>query len=266
MLSRLALVGWLAVALVAQEAEERRDRDLTNIPEKNPFDTPADATLGRQYYLGHCALCHGPEGEGGRGVNLTTGRYRLGGADRELFRTIRRGIPGSEMPGIGLSDAETWRVIAYIRRLGAQGAEEKATGDAAAGRAVYEGQGACAQCHWIGGRGGVLGPDLSEIGLRRSLQFLRESLTHPDKHIADDYRTVAVVTRSGERIRGIRLNEDDYSLQLRDAKESLRSFRKADLQESKRENVSLMPPYNSFTAAELENLVAYLSSLRGKKK
>jgi len=265
MFSRLVIGSCLAAcAVLAQEAEERPEE---KIAEKNPFDTAADAALGRQYFLGHCASCHGPEGEGGRGVNLTTGRYRMGSSDRELFRTIRRGIPGSEMPGVGLSETEIWRVITFVRRIGAQGAEEKAPGDPNAGRAVYEGKGACVQCHWITGRGGVLGPDLSEIGLRRSLKFLRESLTDPDKHIADDYRTYSVVTRSGERVRGIKLNEDDYTIQLRDSKENLRSFKKADLKEVKREPASMMPTYaTAFSSTELENLVAYLSSLRGKAK
>jgi cytochrome c oxidase cbb3-type subunit III len=265
MFSRLIIGSCLAAcAVLAQEATERPEE---KIAEKNPFETAADAALGRQYFLGHCASCHGPEGEGGRGINLTTGRYRMGSSDRELFRTIRRGIPGSEMPGNGLSETEVWRVITFVRRIGAQGAEEKAPGDSSAGGAVYEGKGACVQCHWINGRGGVLGPDLSEIGLRRSLKFLRESLTDPDKSIADDYRTYSVVTRSGERVRGIKLNEDDYTIQLRDSKENLRSFKKADLKEVKREPASTMAGYGTaLTATELENLVAYLSSLRGKAK
>ena len=259
---RLLLV--LSVALCAQEGAQDRAEDL-KIPEKNPFDTEADAKVGRQYFLGHCSFCHGSEGEGGRGVNLTTGRYRMGSSDRELFRTVRRGIPGSEMPGTGLSEPEIWKVIAHVRRLGAQGAEEKATGDVAAGRAVYDGKGACAQCHWIGGRGGVLGPDLTEIGMRRALKFLRASLTEPDAQVAEDYSTVAVVTRAGERIRGAKLNEDDYSIQIRDTREALRSFRKAEIKEVVREKGSLMPAYGTaLTATEIENLVAYLSSLRGK--
>ncbi len=233
-------------------------------PEKNPFDTAQDAAKGRQYFLGHCAFCHGPEGEGGRGVNLTTGRYRHGGSDRELFRTIRRGVPGTEMPGTGLSEPEIWRIVAHVRRLGAAGAEEKATGDATAGRALYQGKGGCGQCHVAEGGGRSLGPDLSEIGLRRSLQFLRESLTKPDAHVADNYRTVTVVSRTGEQVSGIRLNEDDYSIQLRDTRESLRSFRKNSLREVKPESRSLMPTYGELLSArELDDLIAYLNSLRG---
>ncbi len=235
-------------------------------PAKNPHDSAADAALGRKYYMGHCVHCHGPEGEGGRGVNLSTGQYRHGGSDSELFRTIKNGVRETEMPGSSLSETEVWRVVAFVRRLATAGAAEKATGDVAAGRLVYQTKGACSQCHVVDKEGGVLGPDLSEIGLRRSLQFLRQALTEPERYVADNYRTVTVVTRTGEQISGVRLNEDEYSVQLRDTRETLRSFLKRNLKDSKRETRSLMPAYGSvLSGKELEDLVAYLSSLRGKK-
>ena len=251
-----------ALTLAAQRPAEKEKEP--EIPEKNPFDSPADAAAGKKYFLGHCAFCHGNEGEGGRGVNLTTGRYRHGSSDRELFRTIKRGVSGTEMPGTGLSEAEVWKIVGLVRRLGAAGADEKAPGDAAAGKAAYEKAG-CAGCHMVQNQGGILGPDLSEVGLRRSLKYLRESLVDPGASIADNYRAVTVVTHSGEQIAGIKLNEDDYSVQIRDTRENMRSYLKKDLREVRKENKSLMLPYGSMLSpAEIENLVAYLSSLRGK--
>jgi cytochrome c oxidase cbb3-type subunit III len=235
----------------------------TRAPEKNPFDTAADAAIGQRYFLGHCAQCHGPAGEGGRGINLTVGRYRMGGSDSELFRTIKRGIRESEMPGSDFSDTETWRLVAFVRRLARAGAEEKATGDAEAGRRLYESRG-CAQCHMIESRGGVLGPTLTEIGLRRSLKFLEQSLTDPSADVAEDFQTVTVVTRSGQEVKGVRLNEDDYSVQLRDLSETIRSFMKSEVRQVRREKGSLMPSYGSLSLQERQGLVAYLSSLRGK--
>jgi cytochrome c oxidase cbb3-type subunit 3 len=255
---------WLCPGFAAgQEGQDRSVRD-ENLPEKNPYDSPADAAIGRRYFLGHCAQCHGPEGEGGRGVNLTTGRYRHGSSDRELYRTIRRGVPGSEMPGTGLSQPELWRIVAYVRRLGTAGAEEKATGDPQAGQAIYEGKGGCARCHAVNGKGGRLGPELTEIGLRRSLKFLQDSLTDPSAYIGPEYRAATVTTRGGEKITGIVLNEDDYSIQLRDMRETLRSFLKSGLKEVKLQKESLMPAYKAaLSEAEINDLVAYLSSLRG---
>src|SRR5688500_381165 len=192
----LSTVGcWLILCMTPWIAQ---DPAVKTVPEKNPFDSDADAAIGKQYFVGHCAQCHGPEGEGGRGVNLTTGQYRHGSSDRELFQTIKRGIRGSEMPGSRLSDDETWRIVAFVRRLSTAGAQEKASGDPEAGKRIYESKGGCVSCHTIHGRGGSLGPELSEVGLRRSLKYLRESLTDPGAHINDVYRAVTVTTQSGE--------------------------------------------------------------------
>ncbi len=234
-----------------------------NVAEHNPHTSAADVETGRQYFMGSCAYCHGPGGEGGRGPTLTTGRYRHGESDRELWRTVRFGVSGSEMGGTGLIESDIWRVVAYVRRLATAGAGEKALGDPAAGRLVYKSKGACAACHAIKGKGGSLGPDLSEIGLRRTVRFLRESLTDPAAFVADNFRSVTVVPSAGGVVRGIRLNEDDYSVQLRDAGESPRSFLKRNLKELRADRESLMPSYGStLSQREIDDLVAYMNSLR----
>ena len=139
-----------------------------------------------------------------------------------------------------------------------------ASGDAAAGRAIFHGKGGCVNCHSIENRGGSVGPDLSEIGIRRTAESLRLALVDPDAEIYEEYFTVVAVTKLGQRIEGIALNEDDLSIQLRDAAGNPRSFLKQDLKEWRREERSLMPSYTTrLSAAEIENLVAYLRTLRG---
>jgi putative heme-binding domain-containing protein len=265
----LSFVFCLTLSLFPAAAQEGQDRSKTldqDLAEQNPYTSSSDVAIGRQYFLGHCAQCHGPEGEGGRGVNLTTGHYRHGSSDRQLYITIRQGVPGSEMPGSRLSQPEVWRMVAFVRRLGSAGAGEKATGDPSAGRMIYEGNGACAACHTVKEKGGRLGPDLTEIGLRRSLKFLRDSLTDPSSYIDQRYRSAIAVARDGTKIRGIVLNEDDYSIQMRDMREELHSFLKSDLAEVRHERESLMPSYKqSLSQREIENVVAYLSSLRGSE-
>jgi putative heme-binding domain-containing protein len=233
------------------------------IAEKNPFTSAADIAEGRRVFQGRCAICHGPSGEGGVGVNLTTGQYRMGSSDAQIYRTIQNGIPGSEMPGTRQTDAEIWRVVAYVRSLGAAGATEKAQGDARAGRQVYESR-HCSACHLVGQEGGGLGPELTEIGVRRSLAYLKTSIVDPDADIPIKYLAVTAVTKAGEQIRGTRLNEDDYSIQIRDVGGNLRSFLKADLKEIQHPKQSLMPSYKSIPPKELDDLVAYLNSLRGE--
>ncbi len=139
-----------------------------------------------------------------------------------------------------------------------------AASDAAAGKAIFTGKGGCGVCHSIGDRGASLGPDLGEIGIRRSAVSLRQSLVDPDAEIYKEYYTVLVVTKRGETFRGLALNEDDLSIQIRDADGNPRSFLKDDLRSSTHEARSLMPSYAArLSSAEIDDVVAYLRTLKG---
>ncbi len=140
----------------------------------------------------------------------------------------------------------------------------KTAGNAAVGKALFNGKGACASCHSIDHHGASLGPDLEEIGITRSTESLRLALTQPDAEIFPEYYTVTIQTKSGETVKGLALNEDDLSIQVRDIKGNPRSFVKDDLKASRREQRSLMPSYATrFSATEIADTVAYLRTLRG---
>ena len=98
-----------------------------------------------------------------------------------------------------------------------------------------------------------------------SAAFLRDSVATPNKDVNFNYLTANVTTTGGEKIRGIFLNEDDYSIQLRDMKGNPRSFLKRDLRDFAHEKESVMPAFPALSAADLNNLVAYLSSLKGAR-
>jgi len=249
---RVLLAAWLAFALMssAQQAE------------KNPYTSPADIELGGRLYRGRCGHCHGLEGEGGRGSVLNSGQFRRGGSDSEMFQVIRRGIPNTEMPGaLNLPDHEIWRMVAYVQQLGRRGAPEAVSGDVTAGALVFQKTG-CGTCHSIDGKGGYLGQDLTDVGAKRAVWHLRESILNPDSDIPLDYRPVTVTTKAGQGISGIHLNEDEYSVHLRDLAGNLRSFQKSELQDVKLPRKSLMPSYATLPRSDLEDLVAYLASLR----
>ncbi|MDX2030417.1 MAG: c-type cytochrome [Blastocatellia bacterium] len=227
----------------------------------------ADLARGGKIYNGQCALCHGIGGVGGRGPALNQPKLDRANDDAGLFKVIQNGIEGSEMPVFWmLTEAEIWQVAGYVRSLG-RVAPVKLPGDAARGRTLYLGQGNCAACHIVKGEGGVSGPELTEIGLRRSPAHLREAVLDPAKTLPDGYLVVSVTTTDGRQARGERLNEDSFSIQLRDASHRFHSFRKSEIRTLKKEfGVSSMPSYKgAFSAAELDDLVAYLYSLRGQK-
>jgi len=233
-------------------------------PQRNPFDTPEGIQQGNALFQLHCAHCHGARGEGGRGADLTTGRYRRGGTDAQLYATIRNGIPGTEMPVVNATDDEVWKMAAFVKKIGTAGLSEKAPGDPIAGKAIYETKGRCAICHSIGENGGSLGPDLTDVGRRRNLKHLEESLVSPEADVPISYRALQVLTKKGQTVTGIRLNEDDVSIQIRDANDDLRSFLKENISEIRRDKPSLMPSYSlALDKKEMEDLLAYLNSLRG---
>jgi putative heme-binding domain-containing protein len=166
------------------------------------------------------------------------------------------------MAPVRVSDDDVWRMVAFVKGLGSRGLLEKAPGDASAGRLVYQKSG-CASCHRIESGGGNLGPDLSDIGRRRGLRFLTESLVKPEADISIAYRAVQLVLKSGQVVTGMRLNRDDLSIQLRDTGDNLRSFLMQNVQEVRYDKPSLMPAYTSMNQTDLENIVAYLHSLKG---
>jgi putative heme-binding domain-containing protein len=143
------------------------------------------------------------------------------------------------------------------QRAGAQG------GDPVAGKAWYD-KSDCASCHRIKGVGSRTGPDLTEIGALRRSAELEKSLLEPDAEILPQNRTFQAVTNSGETITGTLLNQDSFTVQLLDAKDRLLSLPKIQLRQRDYLPKSPMPSYrDKLTNQELNNLVAYLASLKG---
>jgi putative heme-binding domain-containing protein len=187
--------------------------------------------------------------------------------DAALLKILEDGIRGTEMPGAGaMSDREIRQTAAYVRSLG-KVAIKAVPGDTARGAEIYRGKGNCTGCHAIHGEGGVEGPDLSAVGEARSAAYLRESIVNPGAAVPEGYLLVTVTPKNGERVTGVRLNEDSFSIQIRDSVGRPHSFWKADLaQLDKQPGKSPMPSYQAqLSEAELTDLVAYLASLKEEK-
>jgi cytochrome c oxidase cbb3-type subunit 3 len=236
------------------------------IPKENPDTTPADLKKGQELFFAKCARCHGPKGEGGRGAVLAQPRLPHAPDDQSLFLVIRDGINGTEMPAGWTAALETWQLAAYVRSLGRL-APENVPGDPRRGQELYQTKGHCSQCHIIRGQGGSLGPELTEIGSRRSAAHLRATILDPGSTLPERFLEVQVVTKDGRHISGVRINEDTFSIQVRDLNGGLHSFVKEDLKELQRDTgKSPMPSFRGvFSAAEMDDLVADLVSLRGNQ-
>jgi len=243
----------------------------------DPAPPAVDLSPGERLFESQCARCHGVGGTGGVGPALTRPRLRRAETDAALVQVILTGLPGTAMLGFwNLSEEEAGQVAAYVRALGRR-PPEQLPGDPVAGQRLYQERGQCGSCHILHGEGAGWAPDLSEVGLRLQAAQLRESLVHPAAQqpvIAlpsvhgpyPAYLVVEATLPGGAVVRGTRVTEDDFTLVVRETSGRIRSLDKTSLRTlRKRFDASPMPSYDgSFTAAELDDLVAYLASLRGE--
>ena len=232
----------------------------------NPFARDAEAVKsGMRSFRGRCARCHGNDARGIQAPDLTISASLLD--DSAMFRVIRFGVPGTEMPAGGpttMPDVEVRKIIGYLRTL-AGSQEPPHRGNPANGLTVFWERAGCGRCHWVQGKGGRLGPDLSRIGAARSRAFLAAKIRNPNERLTRGYEPVTVVTTTGDRVVGIRRDEDTFSIQLFDGTERLHFFLKTRVREVLAGPRSLMPPFDAtrLSDADLDDLVAYLSTLRG---
>jgi mono/diheme cytochrome c family protein len=243
------------------------------------ISSTGEIAQGDRLFQSQCAGCHGPKGEGGSGPTLAVPTLVRAPDQESLIKVIAEGLPGTEMPRSRLSNDQIKQIAAFVRLLG-KSPTEHIPGDSQRGKELYQTKGACAQCHAIKGSGGAFGPDLTEIGLRRGARYLREALTDPeadvpksflvyraDASIPENFLQVRVVTKDGRKLSGVRINEDTFSIQLRDSSNRIHSFFKSELAELHKDwGRSSMPGYRDvFSKDELDDVVAFLVSLRGER-
>jgi cytochrome c oxidase cbb3-type subunit III len=226
--------------------------------------TSADIEAGSRLYANQCSMCHGPNGDGVNGIDLRRGLFRRSVSDEDLAGVITNGIPASGMPSFKFQPPEITAVIAFVRAGFDPAGTAVKVGSPSRGQALFVGKGGCATCHRVNGVGPRTAPDLSDIGAVRTASNLQRSLLDPTAAMLPINRPVRAVTREGKTIRGRRLNEDTYTVQLIDDGERLVSLVKADLREYEIGTTSPMPAATAgLTADEVADVLAYLLSLKG---
>ena len=253
--------------------------------DRNPLAGDAKAAKAGEYeFRINCALCHGLGAHGGgRGPDLTRAVKKHTHSDAEMFQVISNGIAGTAMPangtngqGVGMTDEEIWQIIAYIRSQEVK-APAQVVGNAAHGKDLFYGDGNCALCHMVEGKGGRLGPELTAVGGSRTREAIIESVREPSRRLAwglteatkefpQEYESVTAVTADGKQITGVTLNEDSFSVQIMDAGEQIHLLEKDKLRSFQKTRDSAMPKYtvDALSDKELDDIVAYLVSVGAK--
>ena len=223
-----------------------------------PSPIPADTASvePKQIYMGSCSGCHGATGEGSQGPSLLSGRAsRL--PDRTLVNSIKNGLPGTSMPNFPMADEKVFQVAAFVRSLTLPAIATQVAGDPERGRQLFFGSGRCSTCHMILGRGGYPGPDLSNIGAERTVPQITESVMKPSARIADGYRSVTAVLKSGRTVQGVAKNHNNYSVQILDNAGKLHLLSRDEIATLNMPDVSMMPAVSD--ANEALDLIAFLS-------
>jgi putative heme-binding domain-containing protein len=232
--------------------------------------------VGADLYKRNCAPCHGPGGEGGKGPSLF--QLTRGSDSGSIATIIANGIPGAAMPTYNFQPDQLRALAEWVRRFSADRSDSNRA-LVPRGSALVRDKGGCLRCHMVAGEGGVTGPDLSRVGANRSLDQLRDTLLDPagkaiDRYsmfhwqipIKNDHVWIKATLASGAVVEGSRMNEDPFTIQVRDAEGRLHSLDKSDAAKiERRPGKTLMPSFRDvFNDEELTAVVAYLSSLRGK--
>lgn len=227
---------------------------------------------GQSLFRGLCSGCHGGLGRGGKGPDLTDDRWLHGNKDEDIIRVIKNGVPATTMKKLGesLKDPQIDKIVAYVRSLarapGDSNWKPYMPGDPKLGEQLFfdeKGKALCSKCHSVKRKGGHVGPTLDRIAVRRSPEYIMESIVQPSKFIDPLFETVQVATAQGKIIIGLRINETNFSIQLREENGRFHSLMKRDLEGFHVMEKSLMPEnlMEQLNVRQLHDLFAFLMTL-----
>jgi cytochrome c oxidase cbb3-type subunit 3 len=255
----------LALSLAAAPLLAQLDRaGLPNT--SNPLaQDAARVEGGSRRFRQLCTTCHGRDGEGGQGEgqgpNLATSWEVRRAKDQQLFGFIKNGVKGTAMPAFSLPDEQIWELAAFVRSLNAPAVSLPPQGDVAAGESVFFGKGDCSTCHMIRGRGGYLGPDLSNIGATRRLSELRDAVVTPSQIPSPEFRPVVLHDSAGRPLRAVAKHSSSWSAQILDEHGGVHLVHGNAVQQLAFQTKSWMPADISrrLSAGEVTNVIAFMS-------
>ncbi len=142
-------------------------------------------------------------------------------------------------------------------------------GDAEAGRRVFfdKAEVSCLRCHKVGGVGGEVGPDLSDVGKRQPRDYLLESIVDPNKQIAKGFETLVLTLTNGKTVVGVLKSEDAKEVRLMTAEGQPVVVPKDKIDE-RQAGKSAMPDdlTKHLSRAEVRDLVEFLAGLKEAPK
>ncbi len=203
-------------------------------------------------------------------------------------------MPFVYKPPISLSPDQLRAVVTYLQTLGgevditaiklpgvilkaaAAGAVDEAfsvyqEGDPEAGKTLFfdeDSPAGCAQCHTVGGEGGDIGPELTDVASVRTLPFIIEAILFPSAEIASGFEAVLLRTTDGRNINGVLRQEDEVSITLVTKEGEEIAVLKSDITRRAEDPPSLMPDNFSelLSVKQFHDILAFLQAGQGLEK
>ena len=255
-LARPHLLKMLVLAFACSMAWPVQAQGAYNM--QSPVAKPQDAP---KQFTKTCTLCHGTDAKGtDRAPTLVSSAKLRSMSDSDIANLIRKGK--DKMPAFPLPQADIDELTRYVRSLSPVEAEAAVPGDKKAGEGIFFGGGQCSTCHMVRGRGSVKGPDLSSVGRRLKLDELKQSLGDPSAKIADGWANVSATLNDGTKLNGFARAQGSHDVVLQTDDGRLRMLLDSEYKSLSTDKHSVMPVYKG-SADEMQNLLAYLSSLNG---
>lgn len=241
-----------------------------------PMHAQADeATIarGQAIYGQYCASCHGPDARGGQGgINLVRSQLVMDDDKGELITpVVQSGRPDLGMPKFDLTDSQVTDIAGYIHKVGASYRTiisyptNIVVGDAAAGKAYFEGDGKCSTCHSVTG-------DLAGIGGKMDAKTLQNALVSGGggrgrgaNGVVVPPTTVTVTLIGGKVVEGKLDHLDDFVVTVTDASDNRftydrsKSVAKVVVHNPLQAHIDMLA---KLTDDEIHNLTAYLVTVK----
>jgi len=254
----LLVLLWLAVVCVCL-AQDRPDRSASR-----PSGTESGLlAVGRKSYEARCSMCHGLDARGGEHApGIANSRDVQQKSDKALFQIIRGGLPAAGMPSFPtLPENEIEAVVKYLRSLSEAATVENAKGDPLRGEKLFFGRAQCGDCHMLAGKGGFIGPDLSDFAVSHSVEEIRAATVRPEEKLLPEQQVINVETTDGLKLSGLVRNEDNFSMQLQGIDGRFHLLMKSQIAKVESTGHSLMPAdYGArLSSAELDDLVSFIA-------
>jgi cytochrome c oxidase cbb3-type subunit 3 len=224
------------------------------------------ALAGENIFQQRCGFCHGADGSGGVGPDLLHSSLVLHDENGNLIipvvqgGRVEKGMPAFDLPRTDIEQIAAFlheeihadATIFYTNSTNNYSLDKLLVGNAAAGKAYFNGEGKCANCHSPVG-------DLEHLASKYKPIELQSRIAYP----AGAIPTIKVTTSSGAVFSGNEVHLDRFSVSLRDANGWLHSFDqskvKVEVRDPLAEHEKLLETY---TDKQLHDLFAYLETLK----